>query len=109
VTYSSQTPEYRRAWRKTRANDLRAKKRAYYLMRMHGITVEEFERMSESQSGLCLICGKPPKGGTPHSLPLQVDHDHTTGRIRGLLCAHCNTMLGWFETNQEAIEALLGA
>jgi hypothetical protein len=47
------------------------------------------------QSNLCAICGKPEtrvvQAGTPPRL--SVDHDHKTGKVRGLLCAECNTML----------------
>ena len=44
------------------------------------------------QGGGCAICGRPPK---PGGLRLNIDHDHVTGNVRGLLCAPCNRMLGW--------------
>jgi DNA-binding transcriptional MerR regulator len=61
-----------------------------YLKR-YGINIEEFDRMIESQNGKCAICGK-------HYSELEkslcVDHDHNTGKVRGLLCHTCNMILG---------------
>lgn len=42
--------------------------------------------MFAHQGGVCAICGRPPK-----NTPLNVDHDHKTGLVRGLLCWHCNS------------------
>lgn len=67
------------------------------LLRHHyGITLEQYNQMHEGQNGLCAMCGKPEAHST-HRLEtkwLSVDHDHETGRLRELLCAHCNTLLG---------------
>jgi hypothetical protein len=52
-----------------------------------GITRTEFDRMVKAQGGVCKLCGDEPNGRWPR---LQVDHDHKTGRIRGLLCWFCN-------------------
>jgi hypothetical protein len=46
----------------------------------------------DAQDGVCVICGSPP----PDESSLHVDHDHRTGRIRGLLCFTCNNALGDF-------------
>jgi hypothetical protein len=55
-----------------------------------GITADEYWRLWREQKGLCKICGKPQCVGTK----LDVDHDHETGKIRGLLCRQCNTGIG---------------
>lgn len=47
--------------------------------------------MLAEQSGLCAVCYGPAVG---KSDKLSVDHDHATGRVRGLLCHHCNAALG---------------
>lgn len=58
----------------------------------YGITVEDYDRMMVEQQGLCSICrGVPGKRG------FQVDHDHNTGKVRGLLCEPCNRGLGQFK------------
>jgi hypothetical protein len=53
-----------------------------------GVTVEQYDELLASQHGGCAICGAPPK-----TRRLDVDHDHRTGKIRGLLCHRCNRAL----------------
>src|SRR5262249_29852326 len=69
--------------------------RRWWLRTLYGITPEKYDELLASQAGLCAICGGPGRT-TQRSqrFPLQVDHDHETGRIRGLLCHRCNTILG---------------
>lgn len=62
--------------------------RNYHLRRRYGITAEHFDTMLAEQDGLCAICREAPAG--------HVDHDHATGRVRGLLCFNCNGALGQF-------------
>lgn len=61
------------------------------LQRKYGITGADFRRMHEEQSGCCLFCGKPAGDR------LSVDHDHDTGRVRGLVHSTCNVLLGRVE------------
>ncbi len=67
------------------------KQKGQDLSHLYGITLYQYDLMLEKQGGGCKICGKKtPKGqGRFH-----VDHCHKTGKIRGLLCQHCNIMLG---------------
>ena len=53
-----------------------------------------------AQRGLCAICQAPPDGQWK---VLCVDHDHETGKVRGLLCVTCNTMLGRLENRMESV------
>lgn len=53
-----------------------------------GITEADYNAMLAAQGGGCAICGNPPK-----TRRLHVDHDHKTGRVRGLLCFRCNRAL----------------
>jgi DNA-binding transcriptional MerR regulator len=61
--------------------------RSYALKRKYGITLEQYQQLLEKQNECCAVCERPAKD-FPTSLA--VDHDHKTGRIRGLLCTHCN-------------------
>ena len=58
-----------------------------------GITLDEYENMYQTQNGACKICSKEFKRG----VSANVDHDHDTGEVRGLLCFNCNTGIGKLE------------
>lgn len=58
-----------------------------------GITLEQYDEMFENQNGVCAICGLVDATGRR----LAVDHNHETGKIRGLLCVGCNARLGTLE------------
>jgi DNA repair exonuclease SbcCD ATPase subunit len=76
--------------------------REYHLMSTYGVTQAEYDKMLVAQEGRCRICGTDKPTG--HSKRFfSVDHDHKTGRVRGLLCHTCNTQLGWFENNTVAV------
>lgn len=62
-----------------------------HLKRKYGITVEQYNRMFESQGGKCASCGLPQIESNKR---FAVDHDHETGMIRGLLCQGCNCAAG---------------
>jgi hypothetical protein len=75
-----------------------------HLIKTYGITAPEYDKMLKIQSGVCWICQQPPKEGGRR---LSVDHLHSKGenkrnprekrgRVRGLLCWHCNSALGGF-------------
>ena len=57
---------------------------------MYGIDVPDYERILEEQGGGCYICGKKPTDRRA----LDIDHDHNTGKVRGLLCSKHNRAIG---------------
>ena len=67
-----------------------------------GITLEEYQRLFDLQLGGCAICKQPEKDQN-----LAVDHDHVTGRVRGLLCRKCNIALGMLKEDEDIIWNLL--
>lgn len=75
--------------------------RASHLRLTYGITLEEQEQMRKAQVGLCAICRKklPPSGRG-----MNIDHDHATGRVRGLLCGPCNVGLARFRDSTDLLQ-----
>lgn len=69
-----------------------------YLKRNYDLTVEQYLDLAEKQGFVCAICHKPNFAMKDcHSGILVVDHDHKTGKVRGLLCHNCNRALGLFQ------------
>ena len=65
--------------------------RAKYLRATFGLTQSDYEAMLTVQDGVCAICRRP---GEQSYKGLHIDHDHESGRVRGLLCHRCNMALG---------------
>jgi hypothetical protein len=76
--------------------------RNYMLGRNYGITAEEYDVLLEAQNGRCALCRDVPSNRRLH-----VDHNHITGKIRGLLCHKCNIALGMFRDNPRVIAQAL--
>ena len=66
----------------------------------YNLTEEQVIEMHNKQEGLCAICGSTISKCNQH-----IDHDHKTGKIRGLLCSRCNHAIGYFNDNPEYMEA----
>lgn len=77
---------------------VKASNRNTKLKRLYGITQEQFLEMSNKQDNKCACCGSETK--------LVVDHNHTTGAIRELLCNNCNTALGLLNEDISIIQQL---
>jgi hypothetical protein len=66
--------------------------------RQLGVTDDEYARLLAAQDGHCALCPNTPK-----TRRLHVDHDHATGRVRGLLCFRCNKFLPSWVTREWAL------
>jgi hypothetical protein len=104
--YKDNAEEYcakrRAAWANKHQGDKQMRSRGSHLRERYGITLEEYDEMSEAQGGVCAACGK-----TNGSKLLAVDHDHKTSEVRGLLCNNCNTALGRVDDNIDTLMALV--
>jgi Recombination endonuclease VII len=69
--------------------------RAGHLKRHYDLTEAEVEAIREAQSGLCAICRIAPA--------VHVDHDHATGRVRGMLCFPCNAAIGHLRDDPQVV------
>lgn len=84
-------------WRRKHSRNPEAERESQRLRR-YGITSVAFHNLWSRQGGKCKICKEVPS--TPH-----VDHDHKTGKVRGLLCASCNLGLGHFKDDTVRLRA----
>lgn len=95
----------RKKWEKNNPEKWERQKINQRFKRRYGITVNQWDEMLIKQNNVCLICKQIPTGlhssGNPHKL--HVDHNHTTGKVRGLLCTQCNRGLGYFKDNAELL------
>lgn len=90
--------EVRKAWYDKRKDspEFKARQAAKQREWLYGIKQEAYDNMVEEARGKCMICQK--------EAPLNVDHDHNTNMIRGLLCIDCNLGLGRFRDNETYLE-----
>lgn len=100
--------EAQRTWRKTRPDydrlryqAVKVETRERHLVRKYGVTLAGYDAMLERQGGKCVICLTTPD--TQRYGVFHVDHCHTTGEVRGLLCRGCNNVLGVVNDSPEAL------
>lgn len=92
------SPAYKHGRSQTKEYDLEL-----HMKKNYGINFKQYEEMLFSQNNQCAICkAEPPKN--QHKTRLNIDHCHTTGKIRGLLCDCCNRALGLMRDNTELLE-----
>lgn len=108
--YRERQKSYMKAWyadplkakaKKKKDNERYRNSAREIILAKHGITVEEYETMLSSQGGVCAICNGPPRGRWNR---YAVDHDHKTGKVRGLLCSTCNQALGLFRDDMQILQ-----
>jgi hypothetical protein len=111
---------YVAAYRERHPDRVKAARRKHYManperfahrgrrrkLRTYGLTIEQYDALWIEQLGLCAICRQPEttqrKGFV---MELAVDHCHTTGKVRGLLCSTCNLALGQFADDASRLRA----
>ncbi len=97
------TTDAGREWRREWQREYRQRRKDIRLKSLYGITLEDYNKMFQEQNGCCKICNKHQ---TEEGVILCVDHDHTTGKVRGLLCKKCNQAIGLLK---DSIENCLSA
>lgn len=81
--------------------------RNYQLQKVYGISEDTYIKLFEEQKGVCAICKSPETHvhrKTNLICNLSVDHDHSTGIVRGLLCKRCNMALGLLRDSEVLLE-----
>ena len=102
VTRKKYQDKYYKEYYRRNNEKKRLQTRKYRLKRNFGITLEEYNKIFDAQGGKCAVCKEYQQGKM-----LAVDHNHITGKNRGLLCQLCNTALGSLKDSQEIIKSLL--
>ena len=83
------------------------KLKAYKRKCAYGITSEQYDELLLRQDGRCAVCGQPERRLMRGKVTaLSVDHNHVTGRVRGLLCSNCNMAVGFVGESIEISERL---
>ena len=75
--------------------------RKHRIKSRYGITAERYDEMVQERGNRCDVCGQPPTASNTRAhwnAKLCIDHDHATGRVRGLLCNDCNLAVGYGKT-----------
>lgn len=95
--------ENAKQWTKTNPEKAKRSRRNTCLKRMYGITLSDYEFMLEKQNKSCAICNTKEPGGKGNSFV--VDHCHTTGKVRKLLCTKCNCAIGLLNEDPTLFDA----
>ncbi len=112
VRMHSQLPEQRERQRRYRlehpdynksSNPI---KRTSHLKTRYGITDDDYRRMLARQGGGCAVCKVTTPNNGKGNAWFDVDHDHSTGKVRGLLCRNCNVTLGTLEKKRSLMVLL---
>jgi len=97
--------EYERAWKKTDKGKI--KNRADAIKRLYNITLEDYDKRILEPCQICHMYKLPIKIGKYVRSQMHLDHDHTTGKVRGTLCNNCNVSLGGFMDSIELLESAI--
>lgn len=97
IRYQKLHPEVHRKEAREYARRNTEKQWAYQIKSQYGITAEQYYELLTKQFGKCAICSKIPK------TKMHVDHNHETGKTRGILCGNCNRGLGIFKEDRHRL------
>ena len=97
---------YQKRWRDS-AEGWPEHMQAIARLERYGITIEQYDTLFAEQHGLCAICGEPQQAKRSSIRNLDVDHDHLTGQVRGLLCNHCNAAIAHAQHDPRILAAAI--
>jgi hypothetical protein len=100
----------RKKWRDNNPSRSKESVRGRNLKHKYGITLEEYKKMFKEQGECCLICRTTENtvsGDRFSKISFAVDHDHSSGKVRGILCNQCNRALGMFKDRKDILESAI--
>lgn len=80
-----------------------AKRKSARILKTYNLTEKQCNDIWKYQGGRCAICQTDINKPGDRENPPHIDHCHTTGKVRGLLCPHCNLMLGHSKDNKDTL------
>ena len=83
-------------WANNHKDRVKVYQRRYSLKRKYGIALEEYEKRLAAQGGVCAICKTDKRSRdirTNNGRMFPIDHNHKTGKVRGILCSKCNVAM----------------
>jgi hypothetical protein len=98
--------DYRNKGRAKNYSSIRRSQRDYILRSTYGLNLDQYEAMLTSQGNCCAICGTD-QATTKHANAWRVDHCHSTGKVRALLCHNCNIAMGLLKENTGTLEKMI--
>lgn len=106
--YRAKNPEKNRQYYEANREAAKAKAKANYYRTLYGLTADDIARMDLEQESKCAICSAQFDKSIQRGRGARyVDHDHETGKVRGLLCHHCNSGLGYFLDDPDKLAAAI--
>lgn len=104
-SYQANNREKMRAYRKQYVERNPDRMRGYFLSYRYGVTLDWVRGTLAAQDNKCFLCGVPVEWGRGFARKGHIDHDHTTGAVRAILCANCNNALGHFGDDPSRLRA----
>lgn len=117
ANHKSQTNARKRRWAKANPEKAKAQRKRYEIkigiigrrerdrrhnLALYGLSIEDFDQLLTKQRNRCALCGSE-FAKTLMRKP-SVDHDHSTGEVRGLLCGECNIWLSYYERRRDLLD-----
>lgn len=100
--YRDKTKECRKVYNKKYYKKHRDKMISSHYERRYGLTTKQRKEMYLEQNGCCILCNEPV-----NYEKICTEHNHTTGKVRGLACSRCNNFIGYIETNSHLVQPIL--
>jgi len=101
--HAEELAEYYKRHDKSRPDKGSRSRRSSQMKYYYGISLEDYEEMESNQGCKCAICGKFNDTGKR----LFIDHNHSTGKVRALLCGKCNSMIGYAYENIATLKSAI--
>lgn len=90
---------------KSQTKEYRSEQDHLKRFRKYGLSLDEYNKLKESQNFRCAICGVIPDGNSSRADDgFNIDHSHVTGRVRGLLCLNCNAGIGMLKDSETVLQ-----